>query len=265
MSNRNNNDDDGSFTLSWQWLREQAGQAIRNYFAPLKYWRHILVALLLMATAIIPVRDWWIDGVSVMDFTNMMIYMMWAMLSFVFFPMMILLFGQLYPVIRKYSLAALIGSWLSFGCGMYMITQSPMYSDEDGVVIVDGSTQTVAPQQTDGYRFPIWDEREFRTVTNAYGTTSTTVHTPCGDTICATTYSVDYAFSDEFILANAGNGIDYAPIMQVALIRAANIEANTTPDTIAPAVCAQVKHSLGIDAAAACPVTLTFSAAVETL
>lgn len=246
-----------------RYLRDQAGEAVRNYFAPLKFWRHFLIVLLLMSTILIPTWGWFTDGYVILDDVKMMIYMFWAMMMFIGVPMFAMMFGGMYDSVRPYRFTLILGSWASLALGIYMIANSPFVGTTDGVVIVEDGQATVAPQLDEALRYAIWDKREFRITENAYGTVEAVVHTPCDDTLCATTFSVDYAFTEPFIAANTDNAIDYRSAVAVALVQAANIDGNTTPDTIAPAMCANINTKLGLDEGSACAVRLTFSATVD--
>ena len=246
-----------------RYLREQASQAVQTYFAPLKLWRHALIVLLLLASAFIPVRDWFFSGFVVLDMTNMMIYMFWAIMMFIGIPMFAMLFAQMYESVHRYRVTLILGSWLGLAFGLWMITNSPFYSNTDGVVVVEDGQATVLNQYEAPLRYPIWEEREFRVTNNAYGNVETVVYAPCENTMCATTLKVEYAFTEPFIAANTDNALDYRSVVAVALIKAANVDDNLTPDTIAPAMCANINANLGLDENSACAVRLTFSATVE--
>ena len=245
-----------------RYLRNQVGEGVRNYFAPLKFWRHYLIVLGLLATAFIPYYEWFTQGYTVLSMGTMFVFMFWAMMSMIGIPLFALMFGQIYNTVRKYRLALIVGALGSLAFGLWMAQNAPTFSGTDGVVIVEDGQTTVAPRAGDVIRYPIWDEREFRETTNAYGKVETVIYTPCEDTLCATTLTVDYAFTEPFIATNTNDQIDYRSIVAVALIKAANVDGNTTPDTIAPAMCANINANLGLDAASACAVRLTFSAQI---
>ena len=244
-----------------KYLREQFSQGVRNYFAPLKYWRHLVGFIAMLCLALLPFHGWLTDGghISVSDGITYMLLSFWMILSLMS-PLIVVTFQGL----RRYGWGIVLGGVANLLVALFIIPATPFVGMNDGLIIVDDGQQTVV-EHDDIRRYAPWDDREFIRVENAYGHLDTKTYQPCEQTLCATTIKVKYGFSEPFIAANANNTTNYEAVVNLAFIDAVNIQGYTNADDIAPAMCSHIKGSLGLDADSACPVRLEFSAQVDSI
>lgn len=246
-----------------KYLREQIGQGVRNYFAPLKHWRNFLGYIAMLCLCLLPFHGWLTDGgyMSISDFPSLLALSFFLTMSLLS-PMIVYTFGQIYPGFRRYGWGIILGGITNLVIVLAVVPQTPFVGANDGLIIVDNGVQTVV-EHDDIRRYAPWDDRQFIRVENAYGHLETKTYQPCQETLCATIVRVRYGFSEPFIAANANNTTNYEAVVNMALINAVNVQGNTNADDVAAAMCTHIKAALELDAESSCPVQLQFSAQVD--